>query len=149
LHVLGGTHQFEAVQIRHPALAGHDIARVAELSTEVGVAGRDDAADQRSIVFVVQKRDDLLGHVTPGIGIEIRVWPVDLPTAVGGQDQHVRVIDLDTAVQWYPDGGHAELLHEAVGVLRNAGEVHHPHRGCPDRAAVGIHEGLGADGGGV
>ena len=37
-HVVRGSHQFETVQVRHAAFAGHDIARIGELGAEVVVA---------------------------------------------------------------------------------------------------------------
>ena len=87
------------------------IARVAELGTEVGVAGRDDTADQRSVVFVVQKRDDLLGDVAPASGS----GPLGPAPAIGRQDQHIGFLDLDGALRATiperdPDGGQAQLL---------------------------------------
>ena len=71
----GGSHQFEAVEVRNAALAGDDVARVAEFGAEVGVARGDDAAQQRPVVFVVEKGDDLLGDIAPGVGDRGVAWP--------------------------------------------------------------------------
>src|ERR1700747_3155222 len=118
-HVVRGSHQFEAVSVRNAALAGDDVARIGEFGAEVVVARGDDAADQRPVVLVVQKRDDLFGHITTVV--DVRGGP---PAAVGGQYQHVRFVDLDAVMQRYPRGGKAQLLHEAVGGLRHAGGIH-------------------------
>ena len=99
-------------------MRGHDVARVGELRTEVVVARGDDAADQRPVVLVVEEGDDLLGDVATVVDVR-----GGAPTAVGGQHQHVRLVDLDAAVQRDPDGGQTQLLDEAVGVFRHAGEV--------------------------
>jgi hypothetical protein len=117
-HVVRCAHQFEAVQVWNATLAGHHIARVGELGTEVVVARADHAADQRSVVFVVQEGDDLFGDIPTVVDIRR-----GMPTAVGGQHQHVRLVDLDASVQRDPGCGHSQLLDEAVGVLRHAGEV--------------------------
>ena len=121
LDVLGGAHQFEAVQVRHSAFARIDVARIAELRAEIGVTGGDDPAQQRPVVLVVEECDDLLGHVAARVDVRGRMTP-----AVGRQHQHVRLVHLDPAAQRDPDGLHSQLLHEAVRVLRNAGEIHQP-----------------------
>ena len=70
----------------------------------------DDAADQPTIVLVVEKGDDLSGVATV---VDVRGCPA---AAVRGQYQDVRFVDLDALVQRYPRGGNTQLLHEAVGV---------------------------------
>ncbi|COX26954.1 Uncharacterised protein [Mycobacterium tuberculosis] len=69
-------------------------------------------------MVVVQEGNDLFGDVSAGI--ETRVGPA---ATVGGQYQHVRLVDLDPAMQRYPRGGNTQFLHKAVGVLRHAGEI--------------------------
>src|SRR5271166_1964043 len=118
-HVVRGSHQFEAVEVRNAALAGHHVARIGEFGTEVVVARGDDAADQRAVVLVVQKGDDLFGDVATVV--DVRCGPA---ATVRGQHQHVRLVDLDAAVQRYPRRRNTQLLHETVGVLRHAGEIH-------------------------
>src|SRR6202034_911955 len=118
IHVVRGSHQFEAVEVGHATLAGHHVARVGEFGTEVVVARGDDAADQRPVVLVVQKGDDLFGDIATVVDVR-----GGARAAVRRQYQYVRFVDLDALVKWYPRGGNTQLLDEAVGVLRHGGEI--------------------------
>ncbi len=93
IHVVRGSHQFEAVEVGHAALAGHHVARVGEFGTEVVVARGDDTADQRPVVLVIEEGDDLLGDVATAIDVGCGV-----AAAVRRQHQDVRLVDLNAAV---------------------------------------------------
>jgi len=119
-YVLGGAHQFEAVQIRNGALLRNDISRKAEGITEVRVSGSDDGSDQRTIVLVVEKLDHSLGDVVgvaPGVGG---------PSPVRRHDENVGRVDTKGAVritQRDTCGRNVQLRDEAMSVLGRAGEV--------------------------
>src|SRR5262249_19540459 len=93
IHIIRGSHKFEAIKVRNAALAGHHVARVGELGTEVVVARGDDAADQRPVVLAVQEGDDLLGDVATVIDVGCGA-----ATAVRRQHQYVRLVYLNAAV---------------------------------------------------
>lgn len=111
-----GAEELESVELGDFALGGDDRAGDAVVLAEVGVAPRDDAAQEGAVARVVEEEADLLGH---GLGL--------VPSPVGRDDEDVGAADpqepLDTGPQGDADRGPLEPFDEAPGVLGGGGEI--------------------------
>ena len=95
--------------MRHVALCGDDVSRNAVCLTKVRVASRDDSADKRAVVFIIEELDDLLGDGT-----------LLVSTAVCRDDEDVFLINIQglvTRTQRDSPSREPQLLHKSLRVI--------------------------------